>query len=203
MTPQSGRFIVFEGLDGAGTTTQSAQLQAYFTQNGAMSFATFEPTGSAIGSFIRRVLSGDEAKVPERAMALLFAADRLDHSQLVREQLDAGRDVVCDRYVFSSMAYQTLDTAIPAEWVVAINEECATPDVTFFLDVPVNVCLERLKARGDAPSVYEKRELLDRIAANYQTLSGLYERHFGPLVTIDGTRPAAEVFEAVVEHLSK
>ena len=134
-------------------------------------------------------------------LALLFAADRLDHSARIRSEITAGKHVVCDRYVFSSMAYQTLDTEIPADWVVSINEGCAIPDVTFFLEVPVDVCLDRLKARGDELSVYEKRDLLDRIVSNYRSLSGLYGQHYGELVTIDGTQTTDEIHRLVVRHL--
>lgn len=101
------------------------------------------------------------------------------------------------------MAYQTLDSEIPAEWVVSINEGCAIPDITFFLEVPVDVCLDRLKARGDEPSVYEKRDLLDRIATNYRNLSDLYQTHYGKLITIDGTQTMDEIHRLVVVHLTK
>jgi thymidylate kinase len=113
------RFIVFEGLDGAGTTTQAAKLQALFTRRGTPSFLTNEPTPDPVGVFIRRLLTGNERAgdgtpyVPgERVMGLLFAADRMAHSAVIEARRRAGEIVVCDRYIFSPMAYQTLDTTI-------------------------------------------------------------------------------------------
>jgi dTMP kinase len=204
MTQPQHRFIVFEGLDGAGTTTQAGMLHKYFTHETDKSFGTFEPTSEPTGSFIREILggnaqsvSGQQFKPSERAMALLFASDRLAHSTVLDEQLKEGT-VVCDRYVLSSLAYQTLDDAIDPEWVIEINSGCTIPDITLFLDVPVDTCLARIAARNESPSVYENKEYLDTIAANYVRLQSLYEKYFGKLVTIDGTMGVEDVHSAVI-----
>ncbi len=204
-------FIVVEGLDGAGTTTQTNKLYHYFTQKGADSFATREPTGGPVGSFIRRVLSrgvvteeGGAPWIPgERELALLFAADRLEHTREIASRREHGALVICDRYVFSSMAYQTLDPSISAEWVRDINRGCAVPDVTFLLSVPAEECLRRIRARNEQVTVYEKLELLERISENYTLLSSFYEDSFGPLVIIDGTKPEETVHKRMVETLHR
>lgn len=208
MPLNDSRFIVFEGLDGAGTTTQAAKLQAYFTRRGTPSFLTNEPTSGPIGAFIRRILTGQERgpdgrtyRPGEQAMGLLFAADRLAHSRLVEEQLARGEHVVCDRYLFSSMAYQTLDPEITGEWVIDVNRGCAVPDVTLFIAVPVEVCLSRVGARGAATSIYETRAHLETIASNYDRLLPMYQERFGGVVRIDGNRGIDEVHDAVVEAL--
>jgi dTMP kinase len=202
-------FIVVEGLDGAGTTTQTKKLHEYFTQNGVISFATREPTDGPLGKFIRDLLSGgvtpaeDGARYApgEREMALLFAADRLEHSRTLAAKLDDGARVVCDRYIFSSMAYQTLDPSISAQWVTEINRGCVIPNVTFLLTVPVGECLRRISLRNEKATVYEKRDLLEAINQNYEQLAPYYQEHFGPLVTIDGTKSESEVHAQIVEAL--
>jgi dTMP kinase len=208
MPPRDARFIVFEGLDGAGTTTQAARLMAYFTRAGTPGFLTNEPTPEPIGAFIRRLLSGQERgrdgapyHPGEDAFALLFAADRLAHSRTIESRLAAGEHVVCDRYLFSSMAYQTLDPAITGERVVEVNRGCAVPDLTLFLAVPVEVCLARIGARRGDASIYETRAHLETIARNYERLLPMYAADFGRVVRIDGSRSVDEVHGAVIEAI--
>jgi dTMP kinase len=200
------RFIVLEGLDGAGTTTQAAKLQAHCTRRGTPSFLTNEPTSAPVGAFIRRLLTGQERgpdgstyRPGENVMGLLFAADRLAHSRVIQARLEAGEDVLCDRYVFSSMAYQTLDPSVAVDWVIGVNEGCAVPDLTVFLSVPVDECLRRLSARKGAAAVYETRALLETIEKNYEKLLPRYEGRFGRVITLDGTHSVDEVHEAIVD----
>jgi dTMP kinase len=192
------RFIVLEGLDGAGTTTQARKLNDYFTQRGTDSFLTFEPTDGAIGTFTRELLTGADT-VSHRVLGLLFAADRLAHSHVVRAQLDAGRAVVCDRYLLSSIAYQTLDPDISAEWVAEVNHGCAVPDLTIFVDVPVAECLQRIHARAEDRTIYEREDRLQTILANYRRHAPFYQQHFGRLATVDGTASVEAVHGAIVE----
>ena len=206
MPHNNARFIVFEGLDGAGTTTQAARLHAHFTSRGANGFLTNEPTPGPIGTFIRRLLTGKEHdregapyRPDERAMGLLFAADRLAHSREIESHLARGNHVICDRYLLSSMAYQTLDASISAEWVIDVNRGCAIPDLTLFVAVPVDVCLERIGARNAEKSIYESKGQLETIAANYERMLAIYEKKFGRVVRIDGARPIDEVHRAVRE----
>jgi dTMP kinase len=208
MSLHDSRFIVFEGLDGAGTTTQAAKLQAHFTRRGTPSFLTNEPTAEPIGAFIRRLLNrqdrGRDGAVyhpGEQAMGLLFAADRLAHSQLIEDRLEQGEHVVCDRYLFSSMAYQTLDPEITGEWVIDVNRGCAVPHVTLFIAVPVEVCLARISSRHAERSIYETRAQLETIARNYDQLLPAYEEKFGRVVRIDGNQDIDEVHAAVVQAL--
>jgi dTMP kinase len=206
MPLNDARFIVFEGLDGAGTTTQAAKLQAYFTRRATPSFLTNEPTSEPIGAFIRRLLTGKEREggnyhPGEQAMGLLFAADRLAHSRQIRERMELGEHIVCDRYLFSSMAYQTLDPSITGEWVIDVNHGCAIPHVTFFIAVPVEMCLARITARHAALSMYETRSHLETIARNYERLLPLYQNTCGKVVRIDGSKTIDEVHLDVVAGL--
>jgi dTMP kinase len=197
------RFIVLEGLDGAGTTTQAAKLQEYFTKLKKDSFLTREPTDGPIGKLVRDVLAGRlmRYRLAEREMALLFAADRLEHSRLIESKLLTGSHVVCDRYIFSSMAYQTLDPSISAEWVTEINLGFSKPHMTLFLSVPIDECLRRIASRNESPTVYEKKDFLKTIDQNYKRLVDYYEEHVGPLTVIDGTLPPEEVHSEIMRAL--
>lgn len=204
MPDNKGRFIVIEGLDGAGTTTQSNMLTEYFTRRRTNSFGTFEPTDGPVGKFIRDILTHripvqhTSGYMSEHVMSLLFAADRLAHSARIREVIDSGRHVVCDRYIYSSLAYQTLDPAIAPDWVVEINSGCAVPDLTLFVSVPVDTCMKRIAARGDEGTVYERRDFLETIHRNYARLRGLYEDRFGTTVDVDGTLSRDAVHAEIV-----
>jgi dTMP kinase len=209
MPQNNARFIVFEGLDGAGTTTQAARLHAHFTQQGDSGFLTNEPTPEPIGTFIRRLLTGQDKgtdgrryRPDERTMGLLFAADRLAHTSVIKAALSRGSHVICDRYLLSSMAYQTLDASISAEWVIDVNRGCAVPDLTLFVAVPVDVCLARIGARSAEKSIYETKSQLETIAANYEKMLGIYEQQFGRVVRIDGNRPVDEVHDLVRQAVS-
>jgi len=206
MTRNTAQFIVFEGLDGAGTTTQAARLRDHFTQSGAAGFLTHEPTPEPIGAFIRRLLTarehgGDGApyRPDERAMGLLFAADRIAHSRVIETKLARGEHVICDRYLLSSMAYQTLDPHISPEWVMDVNRGCAIPHLTLFVAVPVEVCLSRIGARNAETSIYETRTQLETVAANYEKMLAVYEKSFGRVVRIDGTQSIDGVHAAVLQ----
>jgi dTMP kinase len=205
MTRNNARFIVFEGLDGAGTTTQAARLHDHCTRSGTSGFLTNEPTSEPIGAFIRRLLSRNEIgqdggpyRPNERAMGLLFAADRLAHSQVIEAALSRGSSVICDRYLLSSVAYQTLDSSISADWVINVNYGCIVPDLTLFLAVPVDACLARIRVRAEEASIYETRALLETISANYERLLPLYAKQFGRVVRIDGSGSVDDVHAAVV-----
>lgn len=207
MWSDTSRFIVLEGLDGAGTTTQTAKLQEHFAKLKRESFATREPTDGPIGKLIRDVLTGRlmRYRLAEREMALLFAADRLEHSRLVESKLLTSSHVVCDRYIFSSMAYQTLDPSISARWVTMINSGFARPHITLFLRVPVDECLRRIAERNENRTVYEKKDFLRTVARNYERLASYYRENVGPLVAVDGTLPPdevhAEIMRALENHL--
>ncbi|MFQ5512453.1 MAG: dTMP kinase [Candidatus Krumholzibacteriia bacterium] len=210
MPPGSAYFIVLEGIDGAGTTTQAAMLHQYMVDRGRPVSLTREPTDAPLGRFIRETLSGTigsgegEPFVPsEGALCLLFAADRIEHSRVIDRARSQGSHVVCDRYILSSIAYQSRDPGISAERVVEVNRGCSVPDMTFFLDVSVDECLRRLETRNDSPTLYEKRDILEAIDRNYRAVRPFYERCFGRLISIDGTRSPSRVHEKITSHIEK
>src|SRR5206468_8453057 len=149
---QRGLFIVLEGPDGAGISTQTALLRDALVARGIKAFATKEPTSGPIGSVIRQALAHRLVYPPSQpieheVMALLFAADRLDHVRAdILPRLDMGVHVICDRYRLSSYAYQGLTAGL--EWVRALNSRALPPDLTLFIDAPPDVSQRRIAARG-------------------------------------------------------
>jgi dTMP kinase len=175
----AGRFIVLEGIDGCGTTTQGQGLAATFERMGFPARFTHEPSTLALGRLLRQILSGaNGAPRPDwDAMALLFAADRLQHvADEIEPWLAAGVTVICDRYDLSSLAYQSAtapseQAALP--WLRAINQRARRPDLTLVFDVSPAVAEERRERRGGAPELFERRELQRRLAEIYSSAEQL------------------------------
>ena len=184
-SPNFGRFIVLEGLDGAGTTTQSARLVSDLRGKGKTVVATREPTDGPVGRMLRACLRGDTDAPEVRTLPWLFAADRADH--LFREiepALAAGTWVVSDRYIPSSLAYQSL--TLQFERVFSLNADFRVPDLTVFLTVPVDVALDRLGTRSQL-DIYEVREKLEPIAAQYEAVFAELARRGQPILRLDAT----------------
>jgi dTMP kinase len=206
-----GRFIVFEGIDGAGTTTQMERLVTWLRRRGELAEATAEPTTGPIGTMIRQILGGrlvskpsggDPAGVDRATIALLFAADRIDHLQNeIEPHLAAGRHVICDRYVLSSMAYQGVD--VDLKFVRAINVKAPPPDLTLFIKVSAEVAMQRIATSRPDRDLFETLPFQRKVAAGYEACATAYRE--GPLVILDGEvsidRVTIEVQRAVEELL--
>ncbi|MFO0679815.1 MAG: dTMP kinase [Polyangiaceae bacterium] len=190
-----GRFVVLEGIDGAGTTTQAAMLVSALKRRGRAALGTREPSDGPIGSMIRQVLSGRivgaEGRAPGWAtMALLFAADRMDHVETVVEPfLAQGGDVVSDRYDASSLAYQSVTSGAggsgTVEWIRSLNKHARRPDLTIVVEVSSEVAADRRKARGEADQIYDQNEVQKALATFY----GMLPEHLPQdrIVLVDGT----------------
>jgi len=166
-----GRFYVIEGADGVGSTTQARRLVEALTLAGRQVHATAEPSKGPIGAMIRQMLGGDRPRTQiHRELALLFAADRLDHiAREVEPALAAGIDVVSDRYVLSSLVYQSLD--LPFDWVRDINRYAPPPDVTILISLPIDEAWARLEARlqtGATREVFDHKTTQVRIHSEYE-----------------------------------
>jgi len=143
----AGCFIVFEGIDGAGKSVQVAMLKDKLIKNHYEVTVTKEPTDAGpIGKLIQDILFKDE-KVTNEALALLFAADRADHTRrIIVPALNNGAIVISDRYVYSSLAYQSRGiTKLNLDWLRTINKYIEQPDLVIYLDVPPEIGLQRLK----------------------------------------------------------
>jgi len=197
-----GVFVVFEGLDGAGTTTQ-ARLASEFVaeETDRESHRTAEPSEGPVGSQIRRALAGDLDLDPA-ALALLFAADRLDHlDREVEPRLAEGAVVCCDRYALSSFAYQRAEADLDPAWLRSINDRARAPDLTIFLDVPPEVCAERLAADERGGERFEDLSTLRAVEAAYRETVAA-ERDAGHDVrVVDGTATTEDVARTVTDHM--
>jgi dTMP kinase len=194
------RFIAFEGGEGSGKSTQAARLAA---ARGAL--LTHEPGGTPAGALIRSLLldpSVDE--LTARAEALLLAADRAQHvSGVIRPVLEAGRDVVSDRYAGSSLAYQGYGRQLPlpdVRWLSDWASDGLWPDLVILLDLPVEEASERLRASGATLDRLESAgaEFHSRVAAGFRELAST-DRSW---VLIDGRGSVEEVFARVQESVN-
>jgi dTMP kinase len=203
-----GRFMVLEGLDGAGTTTQSRLLGERLRAGGRRAHVTAEPSSGPVGALLRLVLqkringgAGDE--FDPHALALLFAADRLDHlSAEVLPRLAAGEDVVSDRYTLSSLAYQSLTTG-EAGWVEEINGRARAPDLTIFLRVRPGLALGRRRGAGTQPELYEEDAFQRQVARSYERAVVSLRAAGQRIEVLDGEKPVEAVAEDVARLVAK
>ena len=206
---QNPPFVVIEGLDGAGTTTQAGLLVERLQADGQPAVLTREPSDGPVGVLIRQMLSGrvvtpsvdgPNQSVGREVLALLFAADRLDHIRAeIEPALAAGKVCVSDRYYHSSFAYQgDVDDAeeMDLQWVRTLNERAWTPDLTVFLEASVDLCLSRMSGRGQR-DIYETREKLARLERRYDQVMSALENEGEKIVRLDASRSRAELSDAI------
>ncbi len=203
MSSNKARFIAVEGLDGSGKSTQAKLLSAFLSQNNISNTLHFEPTDGNIGKQIRTILSGKE-KVDSRTMALLFAADRMEHvtgKNGILNHLEKGVTVISDRYYFSSYAYQMVN--MPLEWVMEINRQAsllAKPDCHLFIDVLPQTCLERIMQNRTSADIFENKNYLTQTRENFLRIiekTSKEER----VIFIDGNADLETVFERVKKQI--
>jgi len=156
----SGLFIALEGIDGSGTTTHSRLLGKWLSKKGLAVVQTHEPTNYRIGRLLREILQ--DASVPPAVDALLFAADRVDHTiHRIQPALDQGKIVITDRYIESSVAYQS-SSGLDKEWVFALNQFALQPHITVLLDIPAEVALRR-KRKPKSKEKFEQATFLTKV----------------------------------------
>ena len=195
-------FIVFEGLDGAGTTTQSGLLHRRLERKGFSSVLTCAPTESFIGKTVRQVLQ-KKASVAPGTLAKLFAADR--HNHLFHEEegilalLNSSSVVISDRYLFSSLAYQSIDWDFTSVW--NLNCDFPIPEHLVFLDISPEESQRRILDRKTPMEIYEKKDLQDDIRSNYFHAFTLFEHTDMQLHIFDATLPVNELEEMVWKRI--
>ena len=202
-----GRFVVLEGLDGAGTTTQAARLAARLREAGRRVHVTAEPSGGPVGALVRQILTRRVSGAPgadgfdPSALALLFAADRLDHvASEIAPRLAEGMDVVSDRFTLSSLAYQALTTG-DAAWVASLNARALAPDVTLFLEVAPRTALRRRFAASATREIFEVPAFQRRVARAYRVALGRLRRAGQRVEVVDGDRPVEAVTDALLARV--
>lgn len=186
-------FIVFEGLDGSGQSTQAKLLKDYLEKERNLSVVlTKEPTDKPpIGDLIRRILR-KEIFVSPAALQLLFCADRSEHlEQVIKPALKKNQWVISDRYFYSTVVYGSLN--LDVEWLIKLNEQFLIPDVVFLLKVSPEICLQRIDESRDKREFFEELDKLKRIWQTYEILS----QRFSNIKVIDGERNIEEVLKEV------
>ncbi len=217
-------FVVIEGLDGAGTTTQTRRVQERLESMGQGCATTQEPSEGPIGAMIRQMLSSrivapsdqkdDEyTEIGRETLALLFAADRLDHLRTeVEPLLEAGNVVVSDRYYHSSFAYQgdpvdeadgpSEKPALDLSWVRTLNERARQPDLTIFLEASPELCMERLGQRHRRDT-YEREEKLHRLAGAYEVVLEELEDAGESIVRMDASKTPEKLTDQIVDAIAE
>ncbi|VVB54794.1 putative thymidylate kinase [uncultured archaeon] len=160
-------FIVLEGVDGCGKSTQAKLLGEYLKGLGKLVVLTAEPSKSMVGVALRQILRGD-AEVDARTLALLFTADRMEHLKAeILPALESGKIVVCERYVLSTVAYQAAQ-GVDAQWILELNRFAPKPDVSFLLEADPKTAA----ARAKSGEIFEREDFLKRVTQNYYAYGG-------------------------------
>ncbi|HEY3819729.1 MAG TPA: dTMP kinase [Polyangiaceae bacterium] len=200
-----GRFVVLEGIDGSGTTTQVARLASRLREARVPVRSTREPSDGPMGTLVRQVLTGRLVVPGGRApgwatMALLFAADRMDHVESEIEPfVTEGGVMLSDRYDASSLAYQSVssgaDSKEAVEWIRSLNRYARRPDLTMVLDLQPDIAADRRSQRGEAAQLYEQNEVQRALAVFYKDLA----RHMphDRIVLVDASGTVEEVHARV------
>ncbi len=193
----AGKFIVFEGIDGSGKTTQLKLLSEYLKKKNLDCVLTKNPTNGKIGAILREHYLKN--KTSPLADALLFAADRAEQAEaVIRPSLEQGKVVISDRYYYSNWVYQSVE-GIDLDWLVGINKFFPKPDLVFLIDVSPETAIERIKSeRAGRMEKFEKTRTLELLREKYLEIAKK-ER----IAIVNGDRKIGEVQKDIVNGTEK
>ena len=192
-----GKLHVFEGLDGAGITTQATLLRNHFLNKEKDAILTKEPTDGLVGGIIKACLRG-EWKTNPLTLQMLFAADRAHHLNTeIEPAMKKNKIVICDRYVLSSLVFGALNTNL--DILKQINSHFMKPHITIVIDTNPKICLERMKKARHHVELFEEEQKLVQIRQNLLTM----KKYFPETYFIDGNRTPQEVHEDVKKLVGK
>ncbi len=201
----SGKFITFEGSDGSGKTTAINNTVAYLKEQGFDVLVTREPGGSFVAEQIRDLLLDKNNNIPPRAEALLYSAARAQHlTDTVIPALTAGKIVICDRYIDSSLAYQGFARGLGFDEILRINEfamDGHMPNLTLFFDVPPTIAMERVKNRTEEMNRLdlEKLSFHERVYNGYVELTKIFKDR---IRVVDATQSIESVSNQTIEVIT-
>ncbi|MBN2546797.1 MAG: dTMP kinase [Spirochaetes bacterium] len=192
-------FIVFEGLDGAGTTTQSKLLAGKIKN----SFLTNEPTDGKIGKLIREALQKKVLLKPE-TLSYLFVADRNEHlyaEEGIINKCKNDQTVICDRYFFSTIAYQGISMNV--DELFYLNSKFPLPQILFFLNTSINNCQRRINKRGESEELFENKSIQEKILNNYFISFEKFKNSGMNVCILDGNISADELLDKELQILKE
>lgn len=193
--------VAIEGIDGSGTTTLTNSLKEVLCQRGKRHDVGCEPTNGEIGKLIRKMLSGAE-KIHPNALALLFAADRVEHIYAqdgIKNTVENNGIYITDRYFFSSLAYQSLGS--DWHWVDRLNSPCPLPGYLIYLSLPVSQAMERLTKR-DKREIFENEGFQNRVLKSYETSIDAYKDSGINILRLDALKRPETLLEEALDFLA-
>lgn len=211
---EKGLYIAIEGIDGSGKTTQVKKLADYFKQQGKDVIVTREPRYNGeglISKLIQKILQG-ETKIPPVAFQYLFSADReMHHEELILPSLRAGKVVISDRCFWSAVPYGIMDRGgvldensakymLVSQCILSLYHQFTVPDMTLYLDLPLEIAMQRLHDAHTASSIYEDEEKLRKTIAGYQWLLKEFPKEF---TIIDAKQSVEEVATEILSVVKK
>lgn len=203
---ERGRFIVFEGIDGAGKTTQVGLLAERLRGMGKQVVITAEPTSLPSGKALREVLGG-RVKKSDCEIAAMFTLDRIAHNvdaeSGIEKLVSEGAYVICDRYYYSSLAYQ--GSLVDYGWVKALNTECPEirhPDLCIFLDLTPTESMKRISAGRESTEIYENEETLTRVREAFMRVIDDMSA-VDNIVTVNAATDISSISEKIFEQVRK
>ena len=193
-----GKFIVIEGLDGSGSSTQIFRVTDFLKESGKKIHITKEPTNNLIGGLIRGQLSGDWKSSPE-CLQLLFAADRAHHLEKeIIPLLKKGVTVISDRYFFSTVAFGSAEIK-DRKWLININDRFILPDLTILIKVSPEICIKRMRESRFRIELFEERKKLEKTWRGYEKLA----KEFDNIKIVNGERNIQEISYEILNLIEK
>lgn len=206
-----GLYIALEGIDGCGKTTQLEKLSEYFKKQGKEVIVTREPRKSGIiGDLVQKVLTG-EVKLPSVALQYLFSADRQANQQdTVLPALKAGKVVISDRVFWSAIVYGILDRTggkydksdadllLISQSILSMYHQFTVPDFTFYLKIPLETSMKRLKAKKDVKEIYEEESKISKVLTGYEYLKSRFP---DAITVINGDQPVEKVTAEMINKI--
>ncbi len=194
---KKGLFIVLEGLDGSGSSTQCELLKNYLEVKGEKVLLTKEPTNNLVGGLIRGVLTSDW-NIGPNGLQLLFCADRAHHLEKeIIPAIEQGITIICDRYLFSTLAFGALDCGM--DWLKKLNEKFLLPDLTLILDLSASDSIKRIAKGRSRFELFEKEEKLEAVSLNYKKLAKEYEN----VLLIDANRDREIILRDIAKNVEE
>ncbi len=188
-------FIVIEGIDGSGKSTQAKLLYNYLKKV-RKCFLTKEPTDTKIGLFIKSLIKNKNLN--SDAVELLFMADRAEHVKEIEEKLKQNNIVICDRYYFSTIAYGSA-LGLNKEWLENANKVFLKPDLTIIIDINPALALKRINLRKHKKQYFEKAKFLNKVRKEYKSLSKKYNNIF--IINANKTINVLEIHKLIREKI--